>query len=137
MASGERRHGLALAKDVHLRRRRVWRGNGEIRLVVEGGTGRDQADDDRRRIGGERCQARRPADEPIEIVAADSGVDGCHLLALLRVEHDSKTRTLPRVRRERTRWDEDNVAPLNPWAFIVVGGFVLGVAGLVLWFSLT
>jgi hypothetical protein len=41
------------------------------------------------------------------------------------------------VRRQRTRWDEDNEAPLNPWAFVTVGAIVLGIAGLVLGFSLT
>jgi hypothetical protein len=41
------------------------------------------------------------------------------------------------VRRPRTRWDEDNVAPLNPWAFVVVGVLVLGIAGVVIGFSVT
>ncbi|HEY3106722.1 MAG TPA: hypothetical protein VGJ49_07995 [Gaiellaceae bacterium] len=41
------------------------------------------------------------------------------------------------MRRQRTRWEEDNEAPLNPWAFLVVGGLVLGLAAVVLWFSLT
>lgn len=41
------------------------------------------------------------------------------------------------MRRQRTRWDEDNEAPLNPWAFVTVGAIVLGIAGLVLGFSLT
>jgi hypothetical protein len=59
--------------------------------------------------------------------------------------HDLKTRcvepcsvvgTLPRVRRQRTRWEEDNEAPLNPWAFLVVGGFLFGIAALVIWLSL-
>ena len=41
------------------------------------------------------------------------------------------------MRRQRTRWDEDNEAPLNPWAFATVIGVVLGISGLVLGFSLT
>jgi len=41
------------------------------------------------------------------------------------------------VRRARTRWEEDNEAPLNPWAFLVIGAIVLGIAGLVLGISLT
>ena len=41
------------------------------------------------------------------------------------------------VRRQRTRWDEDNEAPLNPWAIVTVGAIILGLAGLVLGFSLT
>lgn len=45
--------------------------------------------------------------------------------------------TLPRVRRPRTRWEEDNEAPLNPWAFVVVVVIVLGIAGLVIGLSLT
>src|ERR671934_10916 len=28
------------------------------------------------------------------------------------------------MRRVRTRWDEDNVAPLNPWAFVAVGAIL-------------
>ena len=41
------------------------------------------------------------------------------------------------MRRQRTRWDEDNEAPLNPWAIVTVGAIILGLAGLVLGFSLT
>jgi hypothetical protein len=41
------------------------------------------------------------------------------------------------MRRERTRWEEDNLAPFNPWALLVVMGLVLGLTGLVLWLSLT
>jgi hypothetical protein len=41
------------------------------------------------------------------------------------------------VRRPRTRWDEDNEARLNPWAFVAVGGFVLGIAGLAVLLALT
>ena len=45
--------------------------------------------------------------------------------------------TLPRVRRPRTRWEEDNVAPLNVWAFVAVGGVVLAIAGLAVLLALT
>jgi hypothetical protein len=38
--------------------------------------------------------------------------------------------TLPPVGRSRTRWEEDNVAPVNVWAFVVIGGIVLAIAGL-------
>jgi hypothetical protein len=41
------------------------------------------------------------------------------------------------VRRHRTRWDEDNEARLNPWAFVAVAGFVLGVAGLAVLLAFT
>jgi hypothetical protein len=41
------------------------------------------------------------------------------------------------VRRLRTRWDEDNEVPLNPWAFVAVGTIVLVIAGLVIGLSLT
>jgi hypothetical protein len=41
------------------------------------------------------------------------------------------------VRRQRTRWDEDNEAPLNPWAFVTVGAIVLVIAGLTIGLSLT
>lgn len=45
--------------------------------------------------------------------------------------------TLSPVRRLRTRWDEDNEAPLNPWAFVAVAGFVLALVGLALLITLT
>jgi hypothetical protein len=41
------------------------------------------------------------------------------------------------VRRQRTRWEEDNVAPLNVAALVVVGAIVLGIAGVVLAVALT
>jgi hypothetical protein len=36
------------------------------------------------------------------------------------------------VRRPRTRWEEDNVAPTNLGAFAALGGFVLLIAGIIL-----
>jgi hypothetical protein len=45
--------------------------------------------------------------------------------------------TLLPVRRQRTRWEEDNIAPLNVAAFVVLGAIVLGIAGLVLAVALT
>ena len=44
---------------------------------------------------------------------------------------------MARPRKPATRWDEDNEAPFNPWAFATVLAVVLGIAGLVLGFSLT
>lgn len=41
------------------------------------------------------------------------------------------------MRRERTRWDEDNEAPFNVWAFLTVAIVVLGLAGLVVAVSLS
>jgi hypothetical protein len=41
------------------------------------------------------------------------------------------------VRRARTRWEEDNEARLNIWAFVAVGGIVLAVAGLAVALALT
>lgn len=41
------------------------------------------------------------------------------------------------MRRQRTRWEEDNEAPLNVWAFVAVGGVVLAVAGLAVLLALT
>jgi ElaB/YqjD/DUF883 family membrane-anchored ribosome-binding protein len=41
------------------------------------------------------------------------------------------------VRRQRTRWDEDNEVRPNPWAFVAVGAIVLVIAGLVVGLSLT
>ncbi|MEX0817515.1 MAG: hypothetical protein WD027_08715 [Gaiellales bacterium] len=41
------------------------------------------------------------------------------------------------MRRARTRWEEDNVAPLNLGAFAAVAGFVLFVAGLAVLLALT
>jgi hypothetical protein len=45
--------------------------------------------------------------------------------------------TLLRVRRPRTRWEEDNVQPVNVWAFVAVGGIVLAIAGLAVLLALT
>jgi hypothetical protein len=45
--------------------------------------------------------------------------------------------TLSRVRRPRTRWEEDNVQPVNVWAFVAVGGIVLAIAGLAVLLALT
>jgi hypothetical protein len=41
------------------------------------------------------------------------------------------------VRRTRTRWEEDNEARVNIWAFVAVGGIVLAVAGLAVVLALT
>lgn len=41
------------------------------------------------------------------------------------------------MRRQRTRWDEDNEVSLNPWAFVAVGAIVLVIVGLVVGLSLT
>jgi hypothetical protein len=40
------------------------------------------------------------------------------------------------VPRQRTRWDKDNEVSVNPWAFVTVGLFVLGIAGLALLLAL-
>jgi hypothetical protein len=55
---------------------------------------------------------------------------------LERFENALSVRCLP-VRRQRTRWEEDNIAPLNVAAFVVLGAIVLGIAGLVLAVALT
>jgi hypothetical protein len=41
------------------------------------------------------------------------------------------------VRRPRTRWEEDNEARVNIWAFVAVGAVVLAVAGLAVLLALT
>lgn len=41
------------------------------------------------------------------------------------------------MRRARTRWEEDNVAPVNAGAFVAVVGIVLFVAGLAVLLALT
>ena len=41
------------------------------------------------------------------------------------------------MRRQRTRWEEDNEAPLNVWAFVAVGAVVLAIAGLAVVLALT
>jgi hypothetical protein len=41
------------------------------------------------------------------------------------------------VRRPRTRWEEDNEAPANIWAFVAVAGIVLAIAGLAVALALT
>jgi hypothetical protein len=45
--------------------------------------------------------------------------------------------TLPHVGRPRTRWEEDNVATVNVWAFVAVGGVVLAIVGLAVLLALT
>jgi hypothetical protein len=45
--------------------------------------------------------------------------------------------TLPRVSRPRTRWEEDNVAPVNVAAFVGIAVVVLVIAGLAVLFALT
>jgi hypothetical protein len=45
--------------------------------------------------------------------------------------------TLPPVGRPRTRWQEDNEAPVNVWAFVAVAGIVLAIAGLAVALALT
>jgi hypothetical protein len=45
--------------------------------------------------------------------------------------------TLPRVSRPRTRWEEDNVAPVNVGAFVAIGGVVLVIVGLAVLLALT
>ena len=39
--------------------------------------------------------------------------------------------------RPRTRWEEDNVARVNVWAFVAVGGFALAIVGLAVLLALT
>lgn len=39
-------------------------------------------------------------------------------------------------RGKGTRWDQDNRLSANPWAFLVVGGLVGGLAGLVILLAL-
>jgi hypothetical protein len=41
------------------------------------------------------------------------------------------------VGRERTRWEEDNEAPLNVAAFVTVALLALGLAGLIVLLALT
>lgn len=41
------------------------------------------------------------------------------------------------VRRERTRWEEDNEAPVNVAAFVTLGLLGLALAGLIVLLALT
>jgi hypothetical protein len=45
--------------------------------------------------------------------------------------------TLPRVGRPRTRWEEDNVAPVNVAAIVALCVVVLVIVGLAVLFALT
>ena len=45
--------------------------------------------------------------------------------------------TLPPMRRERTRWEEDNEARPNVAAFVTVALLTLGLAGLIVLLALT
>ena len=57
----------------------------------------------------------------------------------MRHAHELKTRSLyaPRVRRQRTRWEEDNEAPVNVAAIVTVAVLTLGLAGLIVLIALT
>jgi hypothetical protein len=57
----------------------------------------------------------------------------------MRQAGESKTRlcTLPCVRRERTRWEQDNEAPVNVAAFVTLGLLGLAFAGLIVLLALT
>jgi hypothetical protein len=45
--------------------------------------------------------------------------------------------TLPAVAGHRTKWDEDNASPINPWAIGAAVGLILVVVGLAVLFALT
>jgi len=41
------------------------------------------------------------------------------------------------VTEQRTKWDEDNAAPLNPWAIFATAVVILFLVGLAALFALT
>jgi hypothetical protein len=41
------------------------------------------------------------------------------------------------VPEQRTKWDEDNAAPLNPWAIFATAVVILFLVGLAVLFALT
>jgi len=41
------------------------------------------------------------------------------------------------VTEQRTKWDEDNAAPLNPWAIVATAVVILFLVGLAVLFALT
>jgi hypothetical protein len=57
----------------------------------------------------------------------------------MRTAGESKTRlcTLPNVRRERTRWEQDNEAPVNVAAFVTLAVLGVAFAGLIVLLALT
>jgi hypothetical protein len=50
---------------------------------------------------------------------------------------ETRCRYAAAVGRPRTRWEEDNVAPLNVGAFVAVAGIVLAIVGLAVLLALT
>ncbi len=57
----------------------------------------------------------------------------------MRTHGDPQTRSryaLPMAER-RTKWEEDNASPINPWAIFATAVLILFVAGLAVLFALT
>jgi hypothetical protein len=96
--------------------------------------------DQRHHVASEHGNPRAPAKQCFEaLVASEAGVDRSHAANSCAFGAIRKrvVATLLPVGRQRTRWEEDNVAPLNVAAFVVVGAILLGIAGLVLAVALT
>jgi hypothetical protein len=49
----------------------------------------------------------------------------------------TRSRYAAPVAEHRTKWEEDNESPLNPWAFFATAVLILFVAGLAVLFALT
>ena len=54
-----------------------------------------------------------------------------------RADHETRSRYAPPVAGRRTKWEEDNAAPLNPWAIFATAVLILALVGLAVLFALT
>jgi hypothetical protein len=50
---------------------------------------------------------------------------------------ETRSRYAAPVAEHRTKWEEDNESPLNPWAIFATAVLILFVAGLAVLFALT
>jgi hypothetical protein len=110
------------------------------RHVAERRPDQQERHHERRHIEGDHGNPRSLAKQRLDLVGVpDAWVNRSHGADLLTSGAIRKhvVGTLLRVRRQRTRWEEDNVASLNVAALVVVGAIVLGIAGLVLAVALT
>jgi hypothetical protein len=130
---------FAFQEDVCAGRRRLRceRGRGH---VAERRPDEQERHYQRRHVEDDHGNPRSAAQQCLESLgASEAGLDRSHdanLCASGAIRKRVVDTLLP-VRRQRTRWEEDNIAPLNVAAFVVLGAIVLGIAGLVLAVALT
>jgi hypothetical protein len=140
VAARKRCDGLARAEDVRLRecgrRARAHRSGG----AAEGRPDEGDGDDQRREVEPDGGEASGSAKQPGQRVSTlNARVDRSYggLLCAAEAMRKHVVCTLRAVRRERTRWEEDNEAPVNVAAFVTVALVALAIAGLIVLLELT